>query len=404
MKANSDQRIRDIQHFGEEGGVVPVIDLASTSTFLNPEEMEATFAGKKEGCYLYSRHSNPTVNMFSIKMAAFEDTEAALGVSSGIAAISATIEQLTLKQRQGGKRAEVLSALTVYGGTYALFKNIFPAQGIDIKFVDMNNLDEVEKAITSVTQVIYVETLSNPLLSVSPLRKLSQLAKKYNLKLVVDNTFAPGLVTPSHWGADVVLHSCTKFISGASDMIAGVICGTKDFINSLIDLNHGTVMLKGPTMDPRIAYELYVRMDHLPIRIKAHSEAAQFFSKKMLEEKIPVIYPGLTQHPHHQEFIEIANPEYGFGGMISIEIDSPQKAMLLARKLQEVQFGLYAVSLGFSRTLLTVPSVTTSSEITTEDQTKMKLTPGLLRMSVGYSGDLNTMWDRFIKSYREIVG
>ena len=124
------QRIRDLQHFGEEGGVVPAIDLAVTSTFLNPKDMEQTFLGEKEGCYLYSRHSNPTVNMFSAKMAAFENTEAALGVASGMSAISSVIEQL---MPEGG---EIVSSLTVYGGTYALFKNIFPRQGIYTHFVD----------------------------------------------------------------------------------------------------------------------------------------------------------------------------------------------------------------------------------------------------------------------------
>ncbi len=135
--SSPEQRIRDLQHFGEEGGVVPVIDVAATATFLNPKDMEKTFLGEKEGCYLYSRHSNPTVNMFSQKMAALENTEAALGVASGMAAISCTLEQLM------GNGGEIISSLTVYGGTYALFKNVFPKQNIKVNFVDIQDVSAI---------------------------------------------------------------------------------------------------------------------------------------------------------------------------------------------------------------------------------------------------------------------
>lgn len=393
-----EQRIRDLQHFGEEGGVIPVIDLAATSTFLNPKDMEQTFLGEKEGCYLYSRHSNPTVNMFSAKMAALENTESALGVSSGMAAIACTIEQL---MPDGG---EIVSSMTVYGGTYALFKNVFPKQGIITHFVDINDYAALEAKINSKTKILYAETISNPLLKLSDIKKLSTIAKKHNLKLVIDNTFSPCLVTPADHGADVVVHSCTKFISGSSDMIAGVICGTHQFIASLRDVNTGIVMLKGPVMDARIAHELYMRLDHLPIRIQAHSQAAQFFAEGLEKNNIPVIYPGLKSHPQHTDYANQLNPTYGFGGMIAIAIDSAEKSMQLAQKLQTEKFGLYAVSLGFSRTLMTVPAVTTSSEITPEDQKKMNLPKGLLRLSIGYIGNNQVLLDRFLNVYKQVIG
>lgn len=391
-------RIRDLQHFGEEGGVVPAIDLAVTSTFLNPHDMEKTFLGEKEGCYLYSRHSNPTVNMFSEKMAALENTEAALGVASGMSAISSTIEQL---MPAGG---EIISSLTVYGGTYALFKNIFPRQGINTKFVDIGDLAAIEKAITPKTKILYTESISNPLLKLSPLVELSKIAKKYNLKLVVDNTFAPCLITPADLGADVVIHSCTKYISGSSDMIAGAICGTREFISSLIDVNTGLVMLKGPVMDSRSAHELYMRLDHLPIRIKAHSDSALSLASALAENKVHVIYPGLKSHPQYSEYQKILNSDFGHGGMMAIEMDSAEQAMQLAQALQNNKFGLYAVSLGFSRTLMTVPAVTTSSEISDDDQALMNLKKGLLRLSIGYVGQDEVMIDRFMAAYRAVKG
>ena len=386
-----EQRLRDLQHFGEEGGVVPVIDLASTSTFLNPKDMEQTFLGEKEGCYLYSRHSNPTVNMFSQKMAALENTESALGVASGMAAIACTLEQLM------GDGGEIISSPTIYGGTFALFKNVFPQQGIKTHFIDLDDTKAIEKTITKKTKVIYVETISNPLLRLAPLKQLSMICKKHKLKLVVDNTFAPCLLTPADFGADVIVHSCTKFVSGQSDMIAGAICGTREFIQSLIDVNTGRVMIKGPTMDPRTAHELYMRLDHLPIRIQAHSKKAQFFAEEFEKLGLKVVYPGLKSHPQHKAYVNQVSGRYGFGGMLAVEFKSADEAMTISKQLQIEKFGLYAVSLGFSRTLMTVPAITTSSEIPAAQQKLMKLGSGLIRFSIGFTGDDTIMLERFLK-------
>jgi methionine-gamma-lyase len=313
---NPEQAIRDIQHFGEEGGVVPVIDVASTSTFMDPKDMERTFMGELQGCYLYSRHSNPTVNIFGKKMAAMEGAEAALGVSSGMAAIACAIDQIFLTS---GKKGHLLTSRTVYGGTYALFKNILPSRGIDVSFVEMTNLKEVEAAIRPDTRIIYAETLSNPLLKACDIPALSKLCRSRGIKLVIDNTFTPMIVQPLRLGADVVVHSCTKYISGSSDFIAGAIVGSQEFINSLIDVNHGSVMLTGPVMDPRVAHELYLRMDHLGVRVQAHSRMAQFLGEKMHKENLPVIYPGLSNHPQNEMLKKMMNPQFGFGGILTVE-------------------------------------------------------------------------------------
>lgn len=398
IKKNT-QAIRDVQHFGEEGGVVPVIDHSSTSTFLNTFDMEKVFQGELQGCYLYSRHSNPTVMAFSQKLAAMEYTEAAFGVASGMAAISCTVEQLLLN---GG---HMVSSNTIYGGTWALFKNILSKRpNISISFVDPDNAEAFQAAIRPDTKLIYTETMSNPLLAISDISSLSKVAKKNNIPLVVDNTFTPVLVSPKQWGADIIVYSCTKYISGSSDLIAGAICASQDFISQLIDVNSGVAMLYGPVMDPNIAYQLYSRLDHLPLRMLAHSKAAKILVDKMLEAGIKnIYYPGLPEHPQHNLFKKIrVSKDYAYGGMITLDCGSLKKATALAQLLQERKFGLFAVSLGFSRTLLSCPSASTSSEIPEEEQKKIGLKPGLLRMSIGLTGDDEVLAERFINCYNKV--
>jgi methionine-gamma-lyase len=394
----TEQNIRDVQHFGEEGGVVPAVDVGATSTFLNPSDMERAFNGELAGCYLYSRHANPTVKALGSKLAAMEGTEAALGVASGMSAIHCAILQL---MPEGG---HVVSSASVYGGTYALFKNILPRMGVTVTFVDMNDIKAVEAAIGNDTKVLYTETMSNPLLRIADLEGLSALAKKRGLKLMVDNTFTPMIVTPAKFGADVVVHSCTKFISGASDLIGGAVCASQDFINSLIDINHGMVMLTGPIMDARIAHKLYTRLDHLGVRMIGHAKSAAFLAKAFAEEDIPVIYPGLASHKDHARMGQIMNKEFGYGGMMTVDLGTSESALKLAHRLQQEKFGLYAVSLGFSRTLMSCPSISTSSEIPAQEQKAMGLSPGLLRLSIGYLGDDATMLKRFKLCYDEVIG
>jgi methionine-gamma-lyase len=398
MENKPSQRMRDVQFFGEEGGVVPSIDVSATSTFLNPADMEKAFRGEISGCYLYSRHSNPTVKAFGVKMAAMENTESALGLASGMSAIYSAIRQI---MPEGG---HIVSSRTVYGGTWALFQNILPKIGIKVTWVDTGDLKSVERAITKETKILYAETMSNPLLAVADLPKLSEITRKHKITFVVDNTFTPLIMAPARFGADVVLHSCTKFISGASDLMAGAICGRQEFIDQLIDVNNGIVMLTGPVMDANVAHRLYERLDHLASRIVSHSKSAMYLAKEMARAKIPVIYPGLETHPDHKLLSEMMNSQYGFGGMMTVECGSPERALALAHELQQERFGLYAVSLGFSRTLMSCPSISTSSEIPDEEQKKMGLSKGLLRLSIGYSGDDEVMTERFLRCHKKICG
>lgn len=390
--------MRDVQHFGEEGGVVPVIDHAATSTFLDPEEMEKVFSGEREGCYLYSRHSNPTVNAFGQKIAAMEDMEAGFGVASGMAAISSTLLQIM----QGSGR--IVCSNTVYGGTWALFKNLFPKFGIEVDFVDPKDTKAWEEAVGPDTKVLYTETLSNPLLAAADLEAMGAIAKKNGLKFVVDNTFTPLLITPARYGADVVVYSCTKYISGSSDLIGGAVVSSREFINQLIDVNNGMIMLLGPVMDPRVAYELYSRLDHLAVRMQGHSACAAYLANLMVDNDVEgVVYPGLENHPQHGLIKKMLNPDYGFGGMLTLDVGSREKAIALSAALQKEKFGLFAVSLGFTRTLMSCPAASTSSEIPSDEQEKMGLKSGLLRLSIGLAGDDKIMGERFLKCYREVI-
>jgi methionine-gamma-lyase len=338
------------------------------------------------------------VKAFGVKMAAMENTESALGLASGMSAIYSAIRQI---MPDGG---HIVSSRTVYGGTWALFQNILPKIGIKVTWVDTGDLKSVESAITKETKILYAETMSNPLLAIADLPKLSEISHKHKITFVVDNTFTPLILAPARFGADVVLHSCTKFISGASDLMAGAICGRQDFIDQLIDVNNGIVMLTGPVMDANVAHRLYERLDHLASRIVSHSKSAMYLAKEMARAKIPVIYPGLETHPGHKLLSEMMNRQYGFGGMMTVECGSPERALALAHELQQERFGLYAVSLGFSRTLMSCPSISTSSEIPDEEQKKMGLSKGLLRLSIGYSGDDEVMTERFLRCYKKICG
>ncbi|MFK8060415.1 MAG: aminotransferase class I/II-fold pyridoxal phosphate-dependent enzyme, partial [Polaribacter sp.] len=213
MKFNPADNIQDLQYFGEFGGVNPSISDSSTYTFLSAKTMFDTFEGNADGCYLYSRHSTPSNLYLGEALAAMEGTETANVSASGMGAITPVLMQLC------GAGDHIVSSRTIYGGTYAFLKNFTPRFGIETTFVDITKLDIVEKAITKKTKVLYCESVSNPLLEVADIKGLSVLAKKYNLKLVVDNTFSPLSISPIKLGADIVCHSLTKFINGSSDTV-----------------------------------------------------------------------------------------------------------------------------------------------------------------------------------------
>ena len=296
------------REFGEHGGVTPSIARSSTFTVMDPHSMPEIFSGAKSplknDCYLYSRHYNPTNVVLARYIAALEGTESAVATASGMAAISCTLLQLC---RQGD---HIVAGSAIYGGTHALMKQVLPDMGIETTLVDPADPSAFERAVTSKTKVFYVETLGNPTLKVADIPNLAQIAHQHNAKLVVDNTFTPALVTPTVLGADAVVYSLTKFVSGASDMIAGAICANREFIDQLKDLNTGRAMLLGPTMDPRAAFDLIQRLPHLPIRMREHGRRAMVIATHLEQLGAAVTYPGLVSHPQHGLFTEMSNQGY----------------------------------------------------------------------------------------------
>lgn len=379
---NPADKIQDLQYFGEFGGVNPSISDSSTYTFLSAKTMFDTFEGNAEGCYLYSRHSSP-MNLYLAKaLAAMEGTENANVAASGMGAITPVLLQLC------GAGDEIVSSRTIYGGTYAFMKNMLPKWNIKTTFVDITKLDIVENAITKNTKVLYCETVSNPLLEVADIESLAKIAKKHNIRLVVDNTFSPLSVAPAKLGADVVIHSLTKFINGSSDTVGGVICGTQQFIDDLKNVNNGASMLLGPTMDSMRSASILKNLRTLHIRMKQHSYNASYLAAKFENDGLKVVYPGLASHPSHKIYSTMINQEYGFGGMMTIDVGSLDKANELMELMQNRNLGYLAVSLGFYKTLFSAPGTSTSSEIPLEEQAEMGLTDGLIRFSIGLDNDI----------------
>lgn len=388
--------IQDLQYFGEFGGVNPSISDSSTYTFLSAKTMFDTFEGNAEGCYLYSRHSSPSNIYLDKALASMEGTETANVAASGMGAITATLMQLC------GQNDHIVSSRTIYGGTYAFLKNFTPRFGISTTFVDITNLQKVEQAITKNTKVLYCETVSNPLLEVADISELSKLAKKHNLTLVVDNTFSPLSVSPIQLGADIVIHSLTKYINGSSDTVGGVTCASSEFIASLKDVNSGASMLLGPTMDSMRSASVMKNMRTLHIRIKQHSQNALFLAEKFEKDGIKTVYPGLASHPSHSLFKSMMNAEYGYGGMMTIDAGSLDKANELMELMQSKNLGYLAVSLGFYKTLFSAPGSSTSSEIPLEEQKEMGLTDGLIRFSIGLDNDIKRTFETMQQCMKEV--
>lgn len=382
MKFKPADNIQDLQYFGEFGGVNPSISDSSTYTFLSAKTMFDTFEGNADGCYLYSRHTSPSNLYLGEALAAMEGTETANVAASGMGAITPVLLQLC------NAGDHIVSSRTIYGGTYAFLKNFTPKFNIDTSFVDITKLDVVEAAITENTKVLYCESVSNPLLEVADIKGLAALAKKHDLKLVVDNTFSPLSISPAKLGADIVVHSLTKFINGSSDTVGGVTCASQEFVDNLRNVNDGASMLLGSTMDSMRASSVLKNLRTLHIRMKQHSYNANYLANKFEADGLKTVYPGLESHPSHHLFTSMMNAEYGYGGMLTIDVGSLEKANELMELMQHKNLGYLAVSLGFYKTLFSAPGSSTSSEIPEEEQVEMGLSDGLIRFSIGLDNDI----------------
>lgn len=396
MSYKAANAIQDLQYFGEYGGVNPSISDSSTYTFLSAKTMFDTFEGNTEGCYLYSRHSSPSNLYLGEALAALEGTEAANVTASGMGAITAVILQLC------SSGDHIISSRTIYGGTYAFLKNFLKRFQIEVSFVDITDETSIALALRSNTKMIYCESVSNPLLEVANIPALSALADKHHIPLVVDNTFSPLSIAPAKLGAHVVIHSLTKFINGSSDTVAGVVCGSKAFCLSLKDVNTGAGMLLGSTLDSLRAANILKNLRTLHLRIQKHSSNALFLAEKFESDGLRVVYPGLSSHPGNNLFSNQMIEEYGYGGILTLDAGSLEKAMELMELMQRKNLGYLAVSLGFYKTLFSTPGSSTSSEIPEEEQIEMGLTDGLIRFSIGLDNDIERTYQQMRTCMLEI--
>ena len=396
MKNKPANKIQDLQYFGEFGGVNPSISDSATYTFLSAKTMLDTFEGQGEGCYLYSRHTSPSNLYLGEALAAMEFTETANVASSGMGAITTTLLHFC------GAGDHIVSSRTIYGGTYAFLKNFAPRFNVNTCFVNITKLEEVEAAINKHTKVIYCEAVSNPLLEVADIKGLAALAKKHNLKLLVDNTFSPMIISPIKLGADVVLHSLTKFINGTNDTMGGAACGSQELINAMRSVIDGSAMLLGPTLDSVRASSILKNMRTLHIRIKQHSKNASYLAERFEQLGLKTVYPGLASHPSHELFKSMMNEEYGFGGLLTIDVGSLAKANELMEMMQQENLGYLAVSLGFYKTLFSAPGSSTSSEIPEDEQAEMGLTDGLIRFSIGLDNDIERTFQTMVACMKKL--
>jgi methionine-gamma-lyase len=388
MQKDSSTKIFDLLQFGEFGDVNPSVCDSATFTFMQAKTMLETFQGEAEGCFLYSRHWNPTNKYLADAMAVMEGTESAWVTASGMAAITCSILQIC------NSGDHIVCSLTIYGGTFAFLFNYLKKFNIDVTFVDITNLELVNKAIRPNTKMIYTETMSNPLLQISDIPALAAIANENNIKLVVDNTFTPMIVAPFKFGAHVVVYSMTKFINGKNDCVAGAICASKEFIDSLSDVNAGTAMLLGPALDPLRSSSILKNLHTLHIRMKQHSANAIYIAGKFKEYGVKINYPGLPEHPGHKKLMEIMEPGFGFGGLITIDMNTAERAAKLMEMMEKEGVGYLAVSLGYFKTLFSNSGKSTSSEVPEDIQHEMGLSEGLVRFSVGLDNDIENSWNK----------
>jgi methionine-gamma-lyase len=352
-----------------EGAAAEPIFQTSTFVFKDSAEVKKYQEGKTDK-YLYTRYGNPTLKMAEDKMAALEGAEAGLVVSSGMAAVATTVSTLCKV------KDEIISTEPIYGGTLHLFKKLFPDLGIKVNFIDPLKLEGAEKLINRNTKIFFAETPTNPNLKIVDIKKLIKIARKHKLTSVIDNTFAtPYNQNPIKMGADIVVHSATKYLGGHSDLVAGVIVGKKRFIKDAVE----TMKMLGGCLDPLGAFLLLRGLKTLAIRVERQNDngmkVARFLSGHPEVEN--VYYPGLSSHPQHK----LAKSQMKrFGGMVCFDVGDLKSA---TKVMDNLQLFLNATSLGGVESLASIPVLTSHYGFKSEELRRASVTPGMVRLSCG---------------------
>ena len=362
------------KHKNSAGALTPPIYQTSTFEFSSVEEGGRRFAGQEEG-FIYSRLSNPTVNTAEEKVAALEGGEAALGTAAGMGAISAALWTSVVAGD------EILASDTLYGCTFSLMNHGMSKFGVTAKFLDFANLESVKAALTPKTKVVYLETPCNPTLKVVDIAEVARIAHEYNpaIRVIVDNTFAsPYLQQPLKLGADVVVHSATKYLNGHGDVIAGFVVGKADFINEV--RTFGLKDMTGAVMSPFDAFLIARGLKTLDIRMERHCANAMKVARFLHDHPAvaKVYYPGLEDF----EGYEIAKKQMKKpGGMMAIELKADRDTAAAA--LNRLKLCTIAVSLGDAETLVEHAATMTHSTYTSEELAASGISEGLVRISVG---------------------
>lgn len=357
------------------GAVMPPIYQTSTFKFENAEQGGRRFAGLEEG-YIYTRLGNPTINALESVVADLEKGRYAFATSSGMSAISSIILGL-LKSND-----HIVASSALYGATRVLFENDLPKFGIETTFVDTSDKKEVKKAFRKETKLLYVETPTNPTLKITDIEWAADFAHQNKAFLVVDNTFlSPIFQNPLLFGADIVLHSVTKFLNGHSDVVGGIIVLNDESLKEKIKK---AIHLYGTTMDPHQAYLVYRGIKTLDLRVRCAEENARKIAKflKKHPKVKSVLYPELEENKETKKIIK--KQMRGYGSLISFELKGGYEAG--KKLLDNLKILTLAVSLGGVESLIQHPASMTHSSVNKEEREKAGITDGLIRLSVGCEG------------------
>jgi len=343
----------------------------SSFVFRNAAEAAARFAETEPG-NIYSRFTNPTVRAFASRLAALEGGESCVATASGMSAILATCMALL------SSGDHIVSASGVFGGSISLFNNILSRFGVDTSYVSLTDLSAWEQAIRPGTRMLFLETPSNPLTEVADIRALAELAHAHGALLVVDNCFCtPILQRPLDLGADLVVHSATKYLDGQGRCVGGAVVGDAERVGEKI---YGFLRTAGPTMSPFNAWVFLKGLETLALRMRAHSDSAMALACWLDEHPAVkrVYYPGLPGHPQH----ELARRQQrGFGGIVAFEARGGREAAW--QVVDAVQMLSITANLGDAKTTITHPASTTHGRLSQRERDEAGVTDGVLRISVG---------------------
>ena len=353
--------------------------LTSSYAFDDAEEMRALFAEEKEG-NIYSRYSNPNVSELLDKMCALEGAEAGWATASGMAAVFSTFGALL------SAGDHIVSCRSVFGSTHKLLTEILPKWQISSTYVDFDQYEKYEQAIQDNTKVLYIETPSNPGLDIIDMERLAKLCKSKNILFIVDNCFAtPIIQQPIKFGADIVIHSATKYIDGQGRTLGGIILSSTEIIKKV----EGCARHTGPALSPFNAWVLSKSLELLPLRMEKHSQNALEIAARLSKLKGVkwVKYPFLASHPQH----EIAKKQMRYGGgIVTFEVDGGLEAG--RRFLNNLKLFSLTANLGDTRSIATHPASTTHSKLTPEQRQEVGISDGLIRLSIGLE-HIEDIWE-----------